>query len=359
MGVVVRNSMLYADFKNIRNKRIRISLNLTDTKANRAKAEKVLLPKLIQEADDVNYLQPMSTPTFGEILKNSLELHSFERCKQTTKDYWGIANKYLFPEFGHLKIDKIKPSLLMKFQNSCKKNGLSTSRINKLRILISMTFKDAMMDEIIDKNPLSLVKTLPKDRPNDANKDPFSLDEMKILLKSAQGYLRTYIAIGFFTGMRSNEIIALRWSDIDFAQETISIMRGFVKGEVTATKNASSQRVIELPERLVPYLKEQYKLTGKFNNTIFLSKHNTPFHDIKAIRETVWKKLFKDIDVKYRTIYSLRHTFASHMISNGEDITWVSRNLGHSSVQTTLDHYTKLIQKKGKIQRGKFLDALF
>ena len=358
MGVVVRQGMLYADFRDSSNKRVRKALELKNSKANRAKAEKVLLPKLVNEYANKHYFSSRKMPTFGEQLKLSLMLHKQERGTQTNTDYSGIAEKYLFPRFGERKIDSIKPSEIMVLQNELKEKALSSSRINKIRIVLSTTFKDAMMDEIIDKNPLTLVKTLPKDRPKEESRNPFTLEEIKELLHRSTGYLQVYIAIAFFTGMRSSEIIGLRWSDICLEDESISIMRGMVKGELTPTKNAASQRIIELPRRLKPYLKDQFDRTGQFQGYIFLSQENKPFHDIKAIRETTWKKLFKTVSVPYRNIYTLRHTFTSHMISHGEDITWVSRNLGHSSVQTTLNHYNKLIKPKHKIDRAAFLDEI-
>lgn len=358
MGIVVRNGMLYADFRDGSNKRVRKALELKHTKANLAKAEKVILPKMMNEFANKHYISNSQMPSFGEQLKLSLILHKQERSTQTNADYDSIAKNYLIPRFGDRKLNSIKPSEIMVLQNELKEKGLSNSRIHKVRIVLSCTFKDAMMDEILDKNPLTLVKTLPKDRPKEESRNPFTLEEMKELLDKSTGYLQVYIAIAFFTGMRSSEIIGLRWSDICLEDESISIMRGMVKGELTPTKNAASQRVIELPRRLKPYLKEQFERTGQFQGYIFLSQDNTPFHDIKAIRETTWKKLFKTVSVPYRNIYTLRHTFTSHMISHGEDITWVSRNLGHSSVQTTLNHYNKLIKPKHKIDRASFLDDI-
>ena len=55
---------------------------------------------------------------------------------------------------------------------------------------------------------------------------------------------------------------------------------------------------------------------------------------------------FRDTYIQVRKLYNLRHIFASQLISKGEDITWVSKTLGHESVQTTLKYYTKYIIKE-------------
>ena len=62
------------------------------------------------------------------------------------------------------------------------------------------------------------------------------------------------------------------------------------------------------------------------------------------------KKVLKANKIQVRKLYNLRHTFASQLIAAGEDITWVSKTLGHKDTQTTLMYYTKFI-KKGEDER--------
>ena len=86
------------------------------------------------------------------------------------------------------------------------------------------------------------------------------------------------------------------------------------------TKTASSNRIIDILDSLMPYLKSQYELTGKENSYLFLNPFNEPIYDIKRIRETAWKKTLKACEIEYRTIYQTRHSFATMMLENGEDI---------------------------------------
>jgi len=80
--------------------------------------------------------------------------------------------------------------------------------------------------------------------------------------------------------------------------------------------------------------------------------HKNPLRKVKSPK-TIKKVTMNDTDTDIdRKLYNLRHTFASQLISKGEDITWVSKTLGHESVQTTLKYYTKYIKKK-KMQELK------
>ena len=71
-------------------------------------------------------------------------------------------------------------------------------------------------------------------------------------------------------------------------------------------------------------------------------------------RDTNWKKTLKACGLKYRPIYHTRHTFATMMLENNEDILWVSSMLGHKDATMTLSHYARYVNRKGK-KRATFL----
>jgi integrase len=106
----------------------------------------------------------------------------------------------------------------------------------------------------------------------------------------------------------------------------------------------------------LPSLK--YLLTAKQNSYVFLNQLNEPIYDIKRIRENGWKKTLKACNIEYRTIYQTRHSFATMMLENGEDILWLSNMLGHTDSSMTLSKYAHYVKRKEK-KRGQFLDKTF
>jgi integrase len=86
------------------------------------------------------------------------------------------------------------------------------------------------------------------------------------------------------------------------------------------------------------------------------SWHRKPFTDFACISKTYWRPVFEKLDIAYRNPYQMRHTFASMMISNGEDILWVSKMLGHTTSAMTLTMYARYVENKDK-KRGAFLIA--
>ncbi len=180
---------------------------------------------------------------------------------------------------------------------------------------------------------------------NDENEEinPFNKDEIIKILNSTTGNLYYFIVIMVYTGMRPGEIISLIWNDIDFDKKRIAVDKTTVNGKVGDVKTESSVRYVDIIPVLEDELKNLYKETGN-NKYLLLSSFNKPFysHDIIAKR---FKELLMDINIKERKLYNLRHTFASMMISQGQNILWVSRMLGHKDISITLKVYTKFIKE--------------
>ena len=330
-------------------KRYRRSLELDDTKANRKLATTKIIPEIIYKLNSGEFFKT-TIPTVSEYAKISLELHSKNRKASTTYDYETSIRLHILPTFGNKPLNEIKPSDIQLWQNSLLEK-LKPRRVRNIRATFNTIFDDALRDEIIDKNPISRVKTPKLDK---IEVKSFTFQEMKTIIETAQGEMKAFVALGFFTGLRSGEIIGLKWSDIDFLKKEIYVQRAIKMGVVSTPKTKHSIRRIDILDNLLPYLREQYNFTGKHNSYVFLNKDNEHYYDIKRIRNTKWKHLLKECNIEYRTIYQMRHTFATIMIENGEDILWVSNMLGHSDSSMTLQMYAKY-RKRDDVKRAIFL----
>jgi len=130
-------------------------------------------------------------------------------------------------------------------------------------------------------------------------------------------------------------------------------------GDIDVPKTVNSVRTLDILDTLIPYLKAQYKLTGHLDSYIFLNSDNEHYYDIKRIRDTHWKKVLKAVGLEYRPIYHTRHSFATLMLSNNEDMLWVSNMLGHKDATMTLSKYARYIKRDRK-KRASFLnDSMF
>ena len=346
-----RGKKLYVSFS-INGNQIRKSLNLNDTKANRALARNQIIPELLLKANSGEFFKNSKIPTLDEFCTISFEMNKATRRDLTNKQYKDIYRLHIQPSFGSMTIDKIKRSDFVQWQNNLT-GKLAGKTVQGIRAVFMTILQDALKDEVIEKNYLSLVnppKVVPVIKVN-----PFTVEEMYKILDNAPEKIVAYFAIGFFTGMRTGEIIALKWDEIDFDNKLIKVRHSIRSGQYTEPKTKSSIRDIEILDVLMPYLIRHKKLVGENAIFVFETYNGDSFKTSDKISSHYWKKVLEAVGVEYRNLYQMRHTFASQMLSNNEDVLWVSKMLGHKDSSITLKTYAKHIPNKD-IQRASFLD---
>lgn len=347
-----RDNKLYISFT-IEGEQIKKSLKLDDTKENRKLANTKLIPQLIIKANSGEFFNNKKTPTVDEFIKVSFDIHKHNRRELTQKNYKNIYKCRIKPYFENKKLNEIKPSYLSQWQNKLKdEKKLSSKSIKVARTILHTMFEDARKDEIIEKNPFDLVDNIKSDPPKEII--PFSISEIKNILSNVNEKMKAFFAIGFYTGMRLGEILALKWDNIDIDNGIIKVKHSIREGKETAPKTLSSIRDIEILDILKPYLIEHKTLVRDDSLYLFETYEKKPYASPAKIGVSYWKPLLKNLNIPYRIMYQMRHTFASMMISNGEDILWVSNMLGHKDSSTTLKKYAKYIKHEKK-QRATFL----
>ncbi len=339
---------IHVDFT-INGKRYKKSLNLLDNPKNRKSVKTKILPELQHKLNSEVFIET-KMPTFDEYKIESFAMNAGTRRESTRYDFELNYKNHIAPTFGKRKIDSLKVSELKKWQSKLLEK-LKPRTVRNIRSVLSSILMDALRDEIISTNPLNLIKV---PEIEDADICPFSEEEMFHILEKSEGQNRNFLALAFFSGMRSGEMIGLRWDDIDFKRAEIDISQAIRMGRIGSTKTKSSKRVIDMIATLTPYLLEQKNLTGN-NEYVFTDDKGEHIYDIKRIRDYSWKEVLKKCGFKYRPIYHTRHTFATVMLENGEDILWVSHMLGHKNANITLAIYARYIKRGNKI-RGAFLE---
>lgn len=243
------------------------------------------------------------------------------------------------------------------FKPSGEPQPLSGQTILHYHRLISVVLQTAVEWQYIPANPAERVKP-----PKATNQEAEYLDDQQAirLLELLQGqpiYYKTAVEVLLFTGMRRGELMGLVWSDIDFANNTITIQRslqylpemGVFKDE---TKTKSSHRVIKVPSSAISSLRGYrtwQKMTFIKNGQpwnescqVFVTQNGTPMHPDTL---TSWFRDFiRTTDLPQIHIHSLRHTNATLQIANGVSVTTVAGNLGHSNANTTTKVYAHAIQ---------------
>ena len=251
-----------------------------------------------------------------------------------------IINKR-FDDFQSMDIRDIKASDIKLWYKKIDGVGNKSKR-NYLSVLKGV-LDIALEDEVIEKNPMIHVK-LPKYHAPRIN--PFNSDEVKRIIDSAESYNFNFVyflAMGFFTGMRTGEILALKRSDIDLENRIIHIRSTISRFGDVKPKTFGSTRDIPIIDTLFPYILKMYEKEN--DNYMMTTQYGNPYQDTHIFCIYWWKPLLKKLGITYRRPYNMRHTFATNMLYK-QLCTPVelSQYLGHSNTRMIYDVYVSYIE---------------
>ena len=343
-----RNGKLYIAI-NKDGKRLRKATGLEDSTKNRKLVENSLQKDLLLNNFGISNNKALLVK---EYLDNIM-IQKESTVKGTSlHSYNSICKTRINPYFGDKLVTSIKPIDIKNWQDSLVKVKLSNSTINSARSLLCEVFDIAILEEVITTNPVSAIK-LPKNR-SSYEMNPLTLSEIQLLLNNSNGMLHNYIGVACFTGLRCGELFGLRWEDINLTDMTITVKRTITNGFIQTPKTESSKRTIEILNTCKQYLINQRLLTGLKKGYVFLSPKDKIIKSSSCLNRQ-WKEVLNKSKLCYRNIYQTRHTFASLMLNNNEELLWVSSMLGHKDGSITLKKYSKFIRNKS-IKRASFLD---
>ena len=224
------------------------------------------------------------------------------------------------------------------------KTTLKTIR-NQLSFLRS-ALDEAVTDGVLQINPVSLVTAsrYQSDKSEAESSyvvDPLSPAEVEALLSAAGNkQWENLFRFAIQTGLRSSELCALRWCDIDFIHKTAHVQNASVVGVIKGTKTKAGTRKVELSEEAISALNNQKPFTFMKGDTIFDDpKTGKSWASADAIRKKAWVPTLRKAGIRYRNPYQTRHTFATSHISRGANLFWLASQMGHKGPEMLFRHY--------------------
>ncbi len=246
-----------------------------------------------------------------------------------------IINKFLADK-------KEEEIIVVKDKKETKKN-LNNKTINHCLVILKAIFSKAVENEQISKNPAENIQKLKTEK-----KEMYILsqDECFQLLNTAQEHYPDFypiLYVAIFTGMREGEILALTWDNVDFRNKKIRVNKSVYDGKLTSTKTTSSNRTVDMTNKLTEILEMQKRSNTKFSELVFPNKVGKPFLAQNMLRRRFTPCVKKSGIGKEIRFHDLRHTYVSLLISQNVPMKYIQNQVGHSSINTTMNTYGHLL----------------
>lgn len=308
------------------------------------------------------------------------EFKANELKTSTIEWYFYYYKKYIKgSEIGIVKLKDLNTPMIQCYYNKLSAKGKTPNTIRRLNKALKCCLRYAKNFNYIFTNYCEGL-VLPKlPYSNEEKLKAFTVEEQCEFIKAIEGHkYRIVFIVALGTGLRIGELIALRWTDIDFGNSILSVSKSLSRGykiidekrkfiiEETTPKTRSSIRTVEIPSNILKELKfhkkvqDEYKKKYKdiYNDKNFIFANEIGNFILPDTLNKAMNKILKDNNIRYIKFHGLRHTYATRLFERNVPLKTVQKLLGHSSIKMTADIYTHVIGSE-KTKAVEKLNDLF
>lgn len=286
--------------------------------------------------------------------------------ESTLNKTMNVFNIHIIPEWGDKFVSDIKPLDLQRYINTMQGKILHYRKITGyFRRLLNI----AVRMDMIDVDPFTKIDMPKERRQTNKPKQFMDVDEFKAfvdVLDSQYKYINqqayTLLRLGAFTGMRTEELLALQWEHVDFDNGYINIVQALGRGlnggtYIKSPKSQTSKRTLKIDRKMLTILSDWYDVSNHITHNDYV--FNNHGKTLQVMRPNKW---LHDVSDKYDvavglSMHKLRHTWATLALDQGASVKQVQTYLGHADVSMTLDVYSD-ITKRASDETGNILAKL-
>jgi integrase len=287
-----------------------------------------------------------------------------------TAERYRDALAHVHRHLGERPLQKLRPADVAALYATLSRSGLAARTVQLVHRVLHRALGQAKTWQVIRDNVAEIIKPPPAP---DQEKSILQPDRARELLDRLNGHqLYLLAALALATGARRNELLALRWQDVDLDAGRLRIETALEQTRahgirVKAPKTRKGRRTISLPAHAVADLRAHWRAQQEQRLALgigkspadspvlatFDGKPQSPGAITKA-----WSRAMDAIGMPDAGLHSLRHTHVSMLLASGMDILTISRRIGHASVKVTLDTYGHLIHGTDD-RAAEIMDAAF
>jgi integrase len=289
-------------------------------------------------------------------------LASQMQLRPRTREWYEIALRvHLNPCLGHLRLNDVNEDDVLRVISVMREAGKAPWTIRGVLTPLGRILGSAARRGLIPSNPVARLEPGERPKIDGAEMRILDSDGIERLITAAPDRYRALLATAVFTGLRQGELLGLTWADVDLDAGLVRVRKQLDrKGQRVTPKTPQAVREVVLMPALVRTLKAHRESSfargfAKATDFVFGSEKGTPLHYRNVVRRGLDRALAPaDLDeAGGLRFHDLRHTFASLLIAHGMNVVFVSRQLGHSSPNVTLNVYAHLFDRAEHGQRAK------
>jgi len=311
------------------------------------------LSEILSQIHNGTYHKPQDIP-FKEFADIWLRDYARGAVKDSTfRNYVNMLAQKITPVLGGLNLSEISTHKIQSLMASLL-SGRNPNTVNKHLTMLKTLFKHARKWGHLTLSP---AEDIQKYRCEPREMDCLTPAEVQIMLKNADEPHRTLFLTAILTGLRRGELLGLQWGDIDWRSSVIRVRRSLFWLACQEAKDAARQTRWKLmtPKSrksirsvvLSPTLRDALQLhrlnnAENANDFVFVSRGGGPLDPDNMIHREFLPTLERAGLRKIR-FHDLRHTYTTGLIAQNENVKFIQSQLGHASIQTTIDRYGHLL----------------
>ena len=311
------------------------------------KMAKEKLREIEEQISKGAFIPDKKIPLFSDVAKNWIK-HKKNNLRHSTWSVYEGHTKNHFSPLDNLKINRITTAKVEEFIAEKQNAGMHILTLRKILVSLGQIMQYAVRHRYIDYNP---VREAEKPRGQGKMKSTdkkiaiLNPEQISSFLKSVsdQKY-HTLFMLAIMTGARQGEILGLKWHDVDWINNQIRIRRTFNNQRFFDVKTKGSHRNIDIGPNMMTALKK-WKLACPPTklNLVFPNKAGNPINHNNLVNRN-FNPALKKAELPKMRFHDLRHTKASIMIEQGENLKYIQSQMGHSSPTVTLNVYAHLMK---------------
>jgi integrase len=351
MGVKIREKKPGEWWIFVNHKGRRTSRKVGSAEAARETAKmieaKLTLKEFVVEAPNRKEDQ---APTYQEYATLWLDgqIKAVRRVSTYTR-YKEALTRHIFPAIGRIGIDQVGRKDIKRFLLGYYQKSKSKKAVTLMRDICNGPFAAAVDEGLIQASPVTgVLGRLNIRAGQEGTADPLTAHETVLFLETCQKHYPDHYPFFltlFRTGLRVGEALALRWSDLDWNGRFIQVSRSYRRQEFSGTKTGKTRRV-DMSKNLFETLQNIYTRHKRealgagrkeMDGIIFHNGKGSP-RGQNSVRY-IFKEILRKAGLREIRIHDTRHSYASQLLSDGVTPVYVKEQLGHHSIEITVDTY--------------------